>query len=85
MSDLDQLREGLRVLTIALNQRLANVEEIGDEMLQRIEELQAAALRNQMNQARFVSEHEHMLEQLEETVRQLKTAVSYLTPQKPAE
>lgn len=85
MSDLDQLREGLRVLTIALNQRLANVEEIGDEMLQRIEELQAAALQNQMNQARFISEHEHMLEQLEETVRQLKTAVSHLTPQKPAE
>ena len=69
--EVDKLREGLRALTIALNQRLNNLEIVADEILKRLEEIETLALKSQMAQARFLSDHEHMIEEIERATQKL--------------
>jgi hypothetical protein len=75
------LRESLRIMTEVLNERLATLEEVNDTILERTEDLQLAAVQSRANQARFVTEHERMMSQVDGVMATVTNAMNSLTLQ----
>ena len=73
-NDLKQLAEALR-------DRLEDLEHANLQILEKVEDLHEASAMSQLNQVKFLSEHDRMNKQVDEVLRTINSSVSALSLQ----
>ena len=73
-NDLKQLAEALR-------DRLEDLEHTNLQILEKVEDLHEASAMSQLNQVKFLSEHDRMNKQVDEVLRTINSSVSALSLQ----
>ena len=73
--------EGMRAVAVAMNNRLDELQEVNEEVLEHLNNIHAGVVQTKLNQAKFFIDHEKMFERIDDLFTSLQKSITGLSLQ----